>query len=65
MKKRISQSTYDLLIDRKHAVPRDGANYIQIGWKVGKEYEVFVNQTTEPIKVRCTQDCPFHLQVIQ
>ena len=63
MKKRITQNTYDLLLSVGHAVPRDNKGYIQTNWRVGGEYMVYVNESTEPLKVRCTQNCPHNLQV--
>lgn len=64
MKKIISNSTYELLKLSGHAVPRTEGNYIQTNFLVGKEYMVTTKDNLEPIKVRCTQDCPHHLKVI-
>lgn len=59
----ISQSTYELLESNGHAVPRTATNYIQTGWKIGQDYLVKSEKQQKPLKVRCTQDCPFHLRV--
>jgi len=59
-----SQPTYDLLVSRGHGVPRTDNNDIQDGWIVGKRYLVKPTNEREPLKVRCTQDCPYHLQVV-
>lgn len=63
MKKVISDSSYSLLVASTRVVPRDEANNL-VSFKVGKEYTVISKSNDKEIKVRCTQDCPYHLKMI-
>lgn len=65
MKRIISNSAYELLKSSGHVVPRTDNNDIQTNFSVGKEYFVTSKDNLEPIKVRCTQNCPHHLKVIE
>ncbi len=47
-----------------HAVPRMTKNGNQIPFLVGKEYNVTSDESTEIVRVRCTQDNPYHLILI-
>lgn len=61
--KKISSESFEILKISGHVVPRNKNKYI-IPFVVGKEYIVQNEETKETLKVRCTQDCPHHLRLI-
>jgi len=61
----IGNESYNILKSTGHVVPRNKQNYIVESFKVGGEYEVKSEENEELIKVRCTQDCPHHLKIIE
>lgn len=64
--KTIHERAFNELKENGHCVPRlwDTADNIT-QFTVGKEYFVTTAHSTEKLKVRCTQDCPIHIKVIQ
>ena len=56
----LNSGTFEILKDKGAVVPRNKANYI-ISFVVGKEYTVYNEDKTETLKVRCTQNMPYHL----
>jgi len=62
--KKLTEQTFEELKQFGSTVPRDKNRYIDNSFKVGKEYEVVKEGTTETLKVRCTQDCPTHIKII-
>ena len=61
--KKISNESFEILKVSGHVVPRTKSKNI-IPFAVGKEYIVENEETKETLKVRCTQDCPHHLRLI-
>lgn len=65
MKKiQVSQQTFEEILSSGHGVPRTATRYVQTGFSVGKEYEIFPPEKDKSLKVICTQDWPTHLKVI-
>lgn len=61
----LTEQTFEELKQFGHGVPRDKNRYIVTSFKVSKEYTVRKKGTNEVLRVRCTQDCPTHLKVIE
>lgn len=61
----IGDEAYNNLLHDGHTVPRLGnpkdPEDTIVRFAVGKEYKVISKSNKSPIKVRCTQDCPYHL----
>jgi hypothetical protein len=64
--KKIHPSSYEQLRTTGNVVPRDKNYYrFESGFKVGNETFVTNGQLNcPPIKVKCTQDDPYHLSVV-
>lgn len=60
---KVSKQTFDEIKLFGHGVPRTNARYIDERFKVSKEY--LIEHESETLKVRCTQNCPVHLRVIE
>lgn len=63
--KELTEQTFEELKQFGSTVPRNKNRYIITSFKVSHEYTVRKYGTTETLKVRCTQDCPTHLKVIE
>lgn len=61
--KKISQQSFEELKISGHCVPRYEETGKIIPFKVGKKYTI--SDGKEKIKVKCTQDCPYHLIKIE
>lgn len=66
--KTIGNEAYNVLKSSGHCVPRLGNpkdyNDTIVTFKVGKEYQVISKENKEPLKVRCTQNCPISIKLI-
>ncbi len=68
----ISTEAYNTLLHSGHCVPRapltgkitDWEDII-VPFRVSKEYQVISPDNKTPLKVRCTQDCPIHIRLIE
>lgn len=63
--KKIPLEYFNQLVNSGHTVPRDKKTGDFIPFKVGKEYVIGNDENRELLKVRCTQDCPYHLIVVK
>lgn len=64
-KKHIPARYFNELKNSGHTVPRDEKTGDVLPFKVGKNYTIINPDTKEEITARCTQDCPFHLKLIE
>lgn len=63
-RKKIPHRYFEELVSLGHTVPRYEDSGEQIPFQVGKEYTIGNDKDQRTIKVRCTQNCPFHIKVI-
>jgi len=61
--KTISDQSYAELLSFGAVVPRDNEKGV-IVFGVGRKYMIAGNKKQPPVKVTCTQDCPYHLKII-
>jgi len=66
MAKKISNESYEVLISSGHCVPRLGQGLDNIvPFKVGGEYKVTGESKQLEVWIRCTQNCPYHIILIE
>lgn len=61
----LNNESFNILKERGSAVPRDTGNYIITSFIIGKEYTVYNEDKSEYLRVRCTQNNPYHLKTSQ
>lgn len=61
--KTIGDQYYNEIKLSGHGVPRNIKTGEQIPFSVGKDYYIISLLNKEPLFVRCTQDCPYHLKI--
>lgn len=61
---KVSKQTFAEIKAFGHGVPRTENRYIQKGFVVGKEYNIYEVDNCELLHVRCTQNSPIHLRVV-
>lgn len=65
MKKIIEDEYFNQLKNSAFTVPRyKKTGEVQSNFKVGSEYTIVNKKNKEEIKARCTQNCPYHLILI-
>lgn len=63
-KKTIPARYWEELNNSGHTVPREMKHGTLIPFVVGKNYTIVNEETKEELTARCTQDCPYHLVLI-
>jgi hypothetical protein len=61
--KKLPLNEFEAIKSSGHGVPRDKSGYI-VPFKVGYEYTIGNIENNETLKVRCTQNSPYHLRVL-